>query len=54
MKLLLFEIIPGKIWRYTTQEYELKDDFYIFIDLKDKETYKYHKSLYRGESRVEA
>lgn len=52
MKLLLFEIIPGKIWRYTTIDYELKDDFYIFIDNKDGETYKYHKSLYRGESKV--
>jgi len=53
MKLLLFEIIPNQIWRYTTNNYIIENEFYIFTDIKDGKNYKYHKSLFRGESGVE-
>ncbi len=49
---LIFEIEKNKFIWYSTEEYKLDNDFYIFIDkfgLKQK----LHKSFYRGEQEVE-
>lgn len=44
---LIFEV-EGKFWFYKVKEYVIKDNFYIFTDLKDGKERKFHTSLFRG------